>query len=97
MTANDALIDNSWDPDTVPEFDDETLAHVFKHGQISHNGVVVREATGTLTRVFGRPKSPDPKQLVSIRLDRIVLERLRASGAGWQTRVNEILRKAVDA
>jgi uncharacterized protein (DUF4415 family) len=36
----------------------------------------------------GRPKSNDPKQIVTIRLDRDVLERLKAEGAGWQTRVN---------
>jgi uncharacterized protein (DUF4415 family) len=43
----------------------------------------------------GRPKSADPKQLVSLRLDREVVERLRDQGPGWQTRVNEALRKAV--
>jgi uncharacterized protein (DUF4415 family) len=43
----------------------------------------------------GRPRSPDPKQLVSLRLDREVVERLREQGPGWQTRVNETLRKVV--
>ena len=43
----------------------------------------------------GRPKSDDPKQLVSLRLDRAVIERLREAGPGWQTRANEALRKAV--
>jgi len=33
--------------------------------------------------------------LVSLRLERELLERLRASGAGWQSRVNDMLRKAV--
>jgi uncharacterized protein (DUF4415 family) len=42
----------------------------------------------------GRPKSSEPKQIVTIRLDRDVLKRLKADGAGWQTRVNAILRKA---
>ena len=101
MSENDAISkdwdpetsDDSWDPDTAPELGE----HFFRHAAIMHGDKVIREATGTLTRVFGRPKSPDPKQLVSIRLDRVVLERLRASGAGWQTRVNDILRKAVDA
>jgi len=41
----------------------------------------------------GRPKSDDPKRMVSIRLDADVLERLRADGDGWQTRINAILRK----
>jgi uncharacterized protein (DUF4415 family) len=43
----------------------------------------------------GRPKSADPKQLVSLRLDREVVERLREQGPGWQTRINKELRKVV--
>jgi uncharacterized protein (DUF4415 family) len=43
----------------------------------------------------GRPKSEDPKQLVSLRLDREVVERLREQGPGWQTRINQELRKVV--
>ena len=35
------------------------------------------------------------KQAVKLRLDPDVLAALRASGAGWQTRVNAILRSAV--
>lgn len=43
----------------------------------------------------GRPKSSSPKQIITIRLDRDVLERLKADGSGWQTRVNAILRKTM--
>lgn len=43
----------------------------------------------------GRPKAADPKQLVSLRLDRELVEKLRAQGPGWQTRVNDALRKVV--
>lgn len=35
------------------------------------------------------------KEAVSIRLDRDVLETLRASGPGWQGRVNDALRQAL--
>ena len=42
----------------------------------------------------GRPKSPSPKQQVTLRLDRDVLDRFRAGGAGWQSRINEALRQA---
>ena len=41
------------------------------------------------------PQKKPTKLLVSLRLDRDVHERLRASGPGWQTRANDILRKAV--
>jgi len=43
----------------------------------------------------GRPRSDNPKQLVSIRLDADVLDRLKSEGPGWQTRANAILKKAV--
>jgi uncharacterized protein (DUF4415 family) len=42
----------------------------------------------------GRPKSINPKQLVSLRLDRDVIEHFRRRGPGWQRRINEALRKA---
>ncbi len=41
----------------------------------------------------GRPRGSN-KQQVSLRLDRDVLERFRAAGPGWQTRINEALRRA---
>jgi uncharacterized protein (DUF4415 family) len=43
----------------------------------------------------GRPKLAQPKVAVSLRLDSDIAERLRASGEGWQTRVNELLRAAL--
>ncbi|NJO53954.1 MAG: BrnA antitoxin family protein, partial [Bacteroidales bacterium] len=47
---------------------------------------------GTLTRPRGRPPSEKPKQQVSLRLDPDVLEGIKATGAGWQRRVNDALR-----
>jgi uncharacterized protein (DUF4415 family) len=43
----------------------------------------------------GRPKSANPKQPVTMRLDAEVVGRLRASGPGWQSRVNEMLRNSM--
>lgn len=43
---------------------------------------------------LGRPLSPCPKEAVSIRLDADLLKVLRASGKGWQSRTNAILREA---
>ena len=43
----------------------------------------------------GRPKLANARQQVSIRLDPDVLAKLKATGPGWQRRVNDILRKAV--
>ena len=42
----------------------------------------------------GRPKAAAPKELTTLRLDPNVLAHFRATGPGWQTRINEALRKA---
>ncbi len=41
----------------------------------------------------GRPKSDSPKIFTGIRLDADVLEAFRATGKGWQTRMNEALKE----
>ena len=38
--------------------------------------------------------SDDPKVSVSLRLDREIIDRFKADGPGWQTRMNRALRKA---
>lgn len=42
----------------------------------------------------GRPAADNPKVPVSIRLDKDVVDHFKATGDGWQTRINSILRKA---
>jgi uncharacterized protein (DUF4415 family) len=42
----------------------------------------------------GRPRSVNPKRLISIRLTEDVIQRWRATGPGWQTRMAEKLTKA---
>lgn len=43
-------------------------------------------------RLRGAQKAPI-KQQVTIRLDRDVLDHFRAAGRGWQTRLNDAMRK----
>lgn len=43
----------------------------------------------------GRPKLEAPKVEVKIRLDAKIVEHLRSSGPGWQTRVNAMLGQLV--
>lgn len=42
----------------------------------------------------GRPRSANPRQLISLRLPAEIVERWRATGPGWQTRMAERLAKA---
>ena len=43
----------------------------------------------------GRPLGSGSKTQVTLRLDVEVLEKFRASGDGWQTRINEALKSWV--
>lgn len=42
----------------------------------------------------GRPPVENPRRQVSIRLDPDVLEHYKSTGKGWQSRINDALRKA---
>ncbi|MDB5643514.1 MAG: hypothetical protein JWN07_2831 [Hyphomicrobiales bacterium] len=42
----------------------------------------------------GPQKSPT-KALVSLRLDRDIIEKFKSDGPGWQSRINEALRKTL--
>ena len=41
----------------------------------------------------GRPVSPNPRKLISLRLPIEVIEHWKATGSGWQTRMAERLSK----
>ncbi len=42
-----------------------------------------------------KPTIPNAKEMVSLRLDRVVLDHFQAAGPGWQDRINEALRKLI--
>ena len=69
------------DPDDAPELTDEWFQSADQH----HAGKLVRR---------GRPPSRTPKTAISLRVDADVLEKFRSTGAGWQGRMNDVLRKA---
>ncbi|MBP9685429.1 MAG: BrnA antitoxin family protein [Rhodoferax sp.] len=46
-------------------------------------------------KLRGRPKAIVTKEAVKLRLDADVLAALRASGDGWQTRINDTLRASL--
>lgn len=41
----------------------------------------------------GRPAVDNPKQQISVRLDPDIIRHYKASGSGWQARMNDDLRK----
>jgi len=74
---------DTWtDPDDAPELTEA----FFERATLYEGDTVVRR---------GRPKAAQPKAQVTLRLDADVLVKLRATGPGWQTRANEILKKSL--
>jgi uncharacterized protein (DUF4415 family) len=43
-----------------------------------------------------RPVLPQARELVSLRIDRDVLEHFQEEGPGWQDRINAVLRRAFE-
>ncbi len=70
------------DPDDAPEIDDAFIARV----EITEGRKIIRR---------GRPPLATVKQPVSLRLDADVIEHFKAGGAGWHTRINDTLRRAM--
>ena len=73
---------------TPEEYDEipELNAEWFRTAAIYNNGVLIRP---------GRPKGSGTKTAVKIRYDNAVLDAFRATGKGWQTRMNDVLREYV--
>jgi hypothetical protein len=83
MPANKQNTKTVWvDPDDAPELTDEW----FETADVHENGRLISR---------GRPKSESAKKAISLRVDADVLDRFKADGRGWQSRMNEALRKAV--
>lgn len=48
-----------------------------------------------LRALRGRPRSESPKLLLSVRYSREVVEYFKSTGAGWQSRMDSVLRAYV--
>ena len=70
-------------------------AHVLKTGEYEDLPELTEEMFARArVNKGGRPLSPNPRKLLSLRLPAEVIDRWKATGAGWQTRMAERLSKA---
>jgi uncharacterized protein (DUF4415 family) len=74
-----------------PEWTEETFARARPAEQVLDELFGQAQASEMLRPRRGRPAAQSPKELVSLRLDPAVLAAFRASGTGWQTRINKAL------
>lgn len=83
MTERGKDSGGAWvDPDDSPEWTDE----MFDRADVYEGDRLIRR---------GRPKSDAPKVPINIRLSPDVVERFKASGPGWQTRIDAALKEYI--
>lgn len=77
-----------WDELDIPELTDEELAQARPFAE------VYPDLAESIRRSRGRPKVDSPRQQISLRLDPDVIEKFKATGKGWQSRINDVLKAA---
>lgn len=78
------------DPDN-PELTDEQLANMKPFREVFPE---LAEAIEQEIARRGRPPLERPKKAISIRLDQDVIDKFKATGPGWQSRMNDVLKEA---
>jgi uncharacterized protein (DUF4415 family) len=92
MNAKSKSSPNIWlDADDAPELTDE----FFEKGvwRIGDKLVTRDEARAAAGNRRGRPAGSGTKVSTTIRFDADVLEAFKATGDGWQTRMNDVLKE----
>ncbi len=84
-----ALPDPDLDDPDNPEWTEDDFARAV--GPEGLSSLELAAFPNTVVNRGGRPRAANPKPAVNLRLDAEVLGHLRASGGGWQTRVNAAL------
>jgi uncharacterized protein (DUF4415 family) len=85
MTNRKPLTD---DEGEVRELTEEDFAHAVPFSQLPKS---LQSKLRSLKKLRGRQKSPT-KQRISIRLSPEVVSKFRATGKGWQSRIDEALQ-----
>ena len=77
---------------------DAPIAHSATDGPYDPNDAAAVSAywqQATVTRGRGRPPVAIKRPTLNMRVDADVLDAFKATGPGWQTRINAVLRDAV--
>lgn len=84
------------DPELIDEENPEWTAAMFRRAKPAASVLPelfgANNAAEMLRTKRGRPASANPKAHVNLRLDAEVVDAFRASGDGWQTRINAALK-----
>jgi uncharacterized protein (DUF4415 family) len=87
---NPELID-----DDNPEWTNEDFARARPAAEVLREQFGAEPAAYLLKPRRGRPPKAAPKRAINIRLSPEVIAHFRATGPGWQTRMDEVLKSHV--
>ena len=98
MNGSKRATAESWiDPDDAPEVTDADIAR--GHWYIGEVEIPAEEGRAAFSKALrGRPPKVGPlKVRTTIRFDADVIAALKATGKGWQTRVNAVMRRYIES
>ncbi len=75
-----------------PEWTEEDFQHARPASELLPE-IFGPQAAAEMLKSRGRPKATETKAHVNIRLDADILKAFKATGRGWQTRINNALRE----
>lgn len=91
----DHIAQKDWDDVDIPELTDEDFERMRPAHEVLPEIFGAKTAERMLKR-RGRPPKAATKEAINIRLSPEVLEHFRAQGPGWQTRIDEALKKWIE-
>lgn len=87
----DLIPQADWDDVNSPEWKAEDFARARPASEVLPE-LFSKKTAASMLKPRGRPPVETPKQFTGIRLDAEVLDSFKATGKGWQTRVNAALK-----
>lgn len=82
------------DDTEIPELKREDFKRMRPAREVLPN-IFPPKVAADMLRPRGRPKAAQTKLAVTVRYSREVVEYFKSTGAGWQTRMDEVLKKWV--
>lgn len=88
FVAGQGYTEQDWNDVDSPELTDEQMATAQPFAE------AYPDLAESIRRSRGRPPVETPRQQISIRLEPDVVAKFKATGKGWQSRINDILKAA---
>ncbi|MHB0991106.1 MAG: BrnA antitoxin family protein [Burkholderiales bacterium] len=77
-----------------PVWTTEDFAHA-RPASVALPRIFGTEIAQAMLKPRGRPRAEHPKERINIRLSHEVVEHFKATGNGWQTRIDAVLRQFI--